>query len=143
MGCGQEGQAPQRHARQLQQVQQQQQDKEAAKTARKKKKKKDPLPGFDRAVVDHILPQCLQVPHRPSFDLADAQTRLLAGEVAALQKCVHGGMPDALAEYLTARYFPSLRCPPELAQEYLQALRDLDLEQFRKYYIQFLSKCRV
>lgn len=91
-------------------------------------------PGFYQFMYEHILRITFEVPMKPTFDLQDGQSVLVLGEIAGLQKAIASKQGDTFLSYLNQVYLPSIHCPPELAQEYIQALQQLDAKQFKKYF---------
>lgn len=91
-------------------------------------------PGFYQFMYEHILRVTFEVPMKPNFDLQDGQSVLVLGEIAGLQKAIALKQGDTFLSYLNQVYLPSINCPPELAQEYIQALQQLDAKQFKKYF---------
>ncbi|KAI1313816.1 pre-tRNA nuclear export protein [Mortierella claussenii] len=99
-------------------------------------------PGFYQFMYEHILRITFEVPMKPSFDLQDGQSVLVLGEIAGLQKTMAMKQGDAFLTYLSQVYLPSINCPQDLAQEYVQALQQLDAKQFKKYFQAFIQKSR-
>ena len=91
-------------------------------------------PGFYQFMYEHIVRVTFEVPLKPTFDLQDGQSMLVLGEIAGLQKAIVQKQGDVFLSYLSQVYLPSINCPPDLAQEYVQALQQLDAKQFKKYF---------
>ncbi|KAK3826715.1 MAG: armadillo-type protein [Linnemannia gamsii] len=99
-------------------------------------------PGFYQFMYEHILRITFEVPMKANFDLQDGQSVLVLGEIAGLQKAIALKQGDTFLSYLSQVYLPSIHCPPELTQEYIQALQQLDAKQFKKYFQAFIQKSR-
>ncbi|KAF9345126.1 pre-tRNA nuclear export protein [Mortierella sp. AD094] len=99
-------------------------------------------PGFYQFMYEHIVRITFEVPMKPNFDLQDGQSMLVLGEIAGLQKAMALKQGDVFLTYLSQVYLPSINCPGDLAQEYVQALRQLDAKQFKKYFQAFIQKSR-
>ncbi|KAG0367569.1 pre-tRNA nuclear export protein [Gamsiella multidivaricata] len=99
-------------------------------------------PGFYQFMYEHILRVTFEVPMKPNFDLQDGQSMLVLGEIAGLQKAMVMKQGDVFLTYLSQVYLPSINCPTELAQEYIQALQQLDAKNFKKYFQAFIQKSR-
>jgi exportin-T len=56
-------------------------------------------------------------------------------EIAGLQKSIFQMKGDAFSSYLQTNFFPSLGVPPAAGEEYVRALQQLDLKQFKKYFL--------
>ncbi|KAF9966278.1 pre-tRNA nuclear export protein [Mortierella alpina] len=91
-------------------------------------------PGFYQFMYEHILRITFEVPMKPTFDLQDGQSVLVVGEIAGLQKAMAVKQGAVFLNYLSQVYLPSMNCPPDLAQEYVQALQQLEAKQFKKYF---------
>ncbi|KAI7823777.1 armadillo-type protein [Gamsiella multidivaricata] len=98
-------------------------------------------PGFYQFMYEHILRVTFEVPMKPNFDLQDGQSMLVLGEIAGLQKAMVMKQGDVFLTYLSQVYLPSINCPTELAQEYIQALQQLDAKNFKKYFQVRRSDC--
>ncbi|KAL1916477.1 uncharacterized protein VTP21DRAFT_5668 [Calcarisporiella thermophila] len=101
------------------------------------------LPGFDQFVYGDLVRACFEVPAKPGFDLTDGQTVLVVGEIALLQRAIFERGGAAFADYLREGYLPSIQCPPSLADEYVQALQQLDAKNFKKYFQTFVQKSKA
>ncbi|KAF9961993.1 pre-tRNA nuclear export protein [Modicella reniformis] len=99
-------------------------------------------PGFYQFMYEHIIRITFEVPMKPTFDLQDGQSMLVLGEIAGLQKAMAQKQGDVFLSYLSQVYLPSINCPADLAQEYVQALQQLDTKQFKKYFQVFIQKSR-
>ncbi|KAF9969790.1 pre-tRNA nuclear export protein [Actinomortierella ambigua] len=104
--------------------------------------KKREAPGFYQFMYEHIVRATFEAPMKPNFDLTDGQSMMVVGEIANIQKTILAKQGQTLLHFLGQVYFPAMQCPPELAQEYCQALQQLDVKQFRKYFQGFVYKCR-
>ncbi|GJJ75579.1 exportin-T [Entomortierella parvispora] len=99
-------------------------------------------PGFYQFMYEHILRITFEVPMKSNFDLADGQSVLVLGEIAGLQKAMALKQGEAFLTFLSQVYLPSIHCPAELAQEYAQALQQLEAKQFKKYFQAFIQRSR-
>lgn len=97
-------------------------------------KSKLEAPGFYQFMYEHILRITFEVPMKSNFDLTDGQSMLVLGEISGLQKAMCLKQGEGFLNYLSQVYLPSMSCPPDLAQEYCQALQQLDAKQFKKYF---------
>ncbi|KAF9200449.1 pre-tRNA nuclear export protein [Haplosporangium sp. Z 27] len=99
-------------------------------------------PGFYQFMYEHIVRVTFEVPMKSNFDLQDGQSMMVLGEIAGLQKALVAKQGDGILTYLSQVYLPSINCPADLAQEYVQALSQLDAKQFKKYFQAFIQKSR-
>lgn len=101
---------------------------------------------FGRFVIEHLSRVCFEVPSKSSFNSNDAQSRLVKSlnlhltlkvlaEIAGLQKSIFQMKGERLSSYLQTNIFPSLAVPHAAAQEYVRALQQLDLKQFKKFFV--------
>lgn len=59
----------------------------------------------------------------------------MLAEIAGLQKSIFEMKGEILSSYLQNNLFPSLGVPPAAAEEYVRALQQLDLKQFKKFFV--------
>jgi len=90
---------------------------------------------FGQFVIQHLSRVCFEVPSKTSFNSNDAQSRLVLAEIAGLQKSIFQMKGDLFVSYLQNSFFPSLGVSPEAAGEYVRALQQLDLKQFKKFFV--------
>lgn len=104
---------------------------------------------FGQFVIGHLSRVCFEVPSKSTFNSNDAQSRLVSpinvvimsqvlAEIAGLQKSIYQMKGDTFSSFLQANFFPSLGVPPAAADEYVRALKQLDLKQFKKYFLVYL-----
>ncbi|KAF3901666.1 Exportin-T [Orbilia brochopaga] len=97
----------------------------------------EPIPGFDRFMIT-FSEICWGVPANSQFDAKDAQSKLVLGEVATLQKVIYGRTGGNFVTYLRETFFPSINFPEHAAEEYLSALQRLDIKTFKKFFQNFV-----
>lgn len=97
--------------------------------------------GFnDQFVFEQYTRVCWELPSKPGFNIRDAQTRLVVSEAAALQRAIYERKGPVYVTYLSGQYFPSIGLPDDMAQDYLNNLSQLASKDFKKYFIDFLSR---
>lgn len=96
--------------------------------------KEQPLPGFETFMIQRFSRLCWEVPAMPGFHPKDAQAKMVLGEIATLQNILHAKLGENFIQYLGTVYFPSVNLPQGLAEEYLVALRQMELKPFRSYF---------
>lgn len=95
-----------------------------------------------RDLIMHIvIPACFQAPMRPTFDLTDAQTVLVLKETSSIMKDLFVALGDEIIVALQS-YLPTIDVSASLAEEYCQALKQLDMKQFRNYTKTFFQRGR-
>ncbi|ESO82555.1 hypothetical protein LOTGIDRAFT_197880 [Lottia gigantea] len=97
--------------------------------------------GFTDFMYKSIIPACFLAPLKPTFDITDGQTALALGESALCLKTIVDKRGDEVINYLQSEYLPQLNIPPELIQEFCQALRT-DSKTFRNYHKIFFTKAK-
>ncbi|CAG8500890.1 6782_t:CDS:10 [Ambispora leptoticha] len=100
------------------------------------------LPGFDRFMYEQILRICFEVPLRDTFNLSDGQSILVLNEICLIMKAMLAQQGSDFVDYLRGTWLPSIQCPPELAEEFLQVLQQLDAKALRKYFQEFIRKLK-
>jgi len=96
--------------------------------------KEQPLPGFETFMIERFSRLCWEVPAMPGFHPKDAQAKMVLGEIAALQNILYTKLGENFIQYLGTAYFPSVNLPQGPAEEYLVALRQMELKPFRSYF---------
>ncbi|KAJ3334353.1 pre-tRNA nuclear export protein [Blyttiomyces sp. JEL0837] len=92
---------------------------------------KNTLPGFDKFIYESIVRVSFEIPMKPGFDAADAQTQNIFVELAALHKKILEVQGLEYVEYLTM-YLPSINCPEASSQQFLMGLQTLAPRAFVK-----------
>ncbi|ORY05766.1 Xpo1-domain-containing protein [Basidiobolus meristosporus CBS 931.73] len=96
------------------------------------------IPGFEQFIYEHIVRVCFEVPTKRSFDFADGQAVLVFGELSSLQKSILLKQGPDFLNFMRGVYLPSVNCPPPMIEEYCQAIQQLELKQFKKYFQNFI-----
>ncbi|CAH1763261.1 1504_t:CDS:10 [Entrophospora sp. SA101] len=87
-----------------------------------------PLPGFERFMYEHILRVCFELPMKQSFDVADGQSSVVS-EISNMIKTMYTLRGNEFLEYTR-----NIWLRQDLADEFLQALQQLDQKAFKKYF---------
>ena len=90
-------------------------------------------------MIERFSALCWVLPTTPSFDPRDAQARQVLGEIAALQKTIYSKTGEDYLIYLREVCFPGLRMGDGAAEEYVRALRTMDLKAFKQFFMVGLS----
>ncbi|KAK9766337.1 pre-tRNA nuclear export protein [Basidiobolus ranarum] len=96
------------------------------------------LAGFEQFIYEHIVRVCFEVPAKRSFDFGDGQAVLVFGELSSLQKSILLKQGPEFLNFMRGVYLPSVNCPPSMIEEYCQAIQQLELKQFKKYFQNFI-----
>nr|XP_039263647.1 LOW QUALITY PROTEIN: exportin-T-like [Styela clava] len=92
-------------------------------------------------IIQIIVPACFQAPTQPTFDFSDGQTILVLKETSSIMKDLYGILGIELIQALKL-YLPNLELSESVADEYCQALAQLDKKQFRNYTKAFFQRGR-
>ncbi|UZJ57332.1 hypothetical protein CBS101457_006652 [Exobasidium rhododendri] len=92
-----------------------------------------PLPGFENFIYKTLVNLIFEVPGKPDFDFADAQTQIALTEICNLAKAIYAKRGQEFIDFLTKVYFPSINCPAEMANDFVVGLQTQETKQFRKY----------
>ena len=93
------------------------------------------LPGFSGFMMTRFSPLCWILPATPSFNAKDAQARQVLAEAALLQRTIYSKLGPEYVEYLRVNELPGMvGMSPELIQEFLSALEQLDTKTFRQFF---------
>lgn len=97
--------------------------------------------GFDN---DFIFEQysrvCWELLGKPKFNIRDAQMRMVVGEAAVLERAIYEHKGSEYLSFLNEKYLPMIGVPPNLAQEYLERMTSLNAKDFKKYFIDFVTR---
>jgi exportin-T len=56
------------------------------------------------------------------------------GEIGGIQKTMYTKQSVEYLEFMRNVFLPSIQCPPAIAEEYCQAIQQLNLRDFKKYF---------
>ncbi|GAA5834356.1 hypothetical protein JCM11251_007967 [Rhodosporidiobolus azoricus] len=102
-----------------------------------------PVPGFEQFLYQNAVKACFEVPMKPDFDYADAQSVSVIGEIALFLKTLLQKRAQEFVEFMTTQFFPSIGCPPEKSGPFMTALQEApDGKQFKKFLIEWLRTSR-
>lgn len=91
-----------------------------------------PLVGFEHVMTDRFASLCWQVPASSNFNLKDAQSKMVLGEIAALQKALYWKLGESFVEHLGGA-LPNMGVQHGVI-EYCDALRMLDVKDFKGFF---------
>lgn len=98
---------------------------------------------FIEFIYESILPSCFMAPLNGSFDLNDAQTILVLQEISNTQKTALQKRGMELIQWLEQSYLPRNNCPPDIIQEYSQALQSMNSKTFKNYLKTFYARYKT
>ncbi|KAM3364786.1 hypothetical protein ACQJBY_014881 [Aegilops geniculata] len=103
----------------------------------------DKLPGFRVFMIEKFATGCcLYSVLEKSFDLRDANTLVVFGEIVMAQKVMYERFGEDFIVNFVAKALPEAHCPPELAEQYYQKLQGNDIKAFRSFYQSLIEKIR-
>lgn len=92
------------------------------------------LPGFGNYMISRFSPLCWALPANPSFNSKDAQAKQVLAEAGTLQRTIYSKTGPEYADYLRNNELPAMGMGPDLIEEFLSALTQLDLRGFRQFF---------
>jgi exportin-T len=95
------------------------------------------VPTFNTLLFEQITPRLFEMAMTPTFDTSDAVTNALAGEIAKVLKLIHIKTGPTFITFLAQVYFPSIQCPPDAAQQFVQHLEKSPIKQFTDVFKEF------
>ncbi|SGY86016.1 BQ5605_C009g05795 [Microbotryum silenes-dioicae] len=104
-----------------------------------------PVPGFETFLYSSAIPMCLQVPLRPNFDLLDAQSFQMMGEIASLLKGLYLKRGDEFTQFMMGEYLPTTNgwWPQGAAEEILNEITNAtDGKALKKPLCEWVRKMR-
>lgn len=103
----------------------------------------DKLPGFRAFMIERFATNCcLYSVLDKSFDLRDANSLVLFGEIVVAQKIMYERFREDFLVNFVAKGLPEVHCPPDLAEQYYQKLQGSDIKAFRSFYQSLIEKIR-
>ncbi|ORZ35947.1 armadillo-type protein [Catenaria anguillulae PL171] len=108
---------------------------------------KSPLPPhvpptwLAESLLPHIARVCFEMPLK-CCDPKDAGTLVVVNEIAALHKQVFDAQGNQWPQFLAGVYLPAVGCPPDMANEYAQAVASLETRKLAAWLKGFISANR-
>jgi len=103
----------------------------------------DKVPGFRVFMIEKFATNCcLYSVLDKSFDLRDANSLVLFGEIVLAQKIMYERFGEEFIMNFVAKGLPEVHCPPDLAEQYYQKLKGNDIKAFRSFYQSLVEKIR-
>uniref|UniRef100_A0A7N0TYM0 Exportin-T n=1 Tax=Kalanchoe fedtschenkoi TaxID=63787 RepID=A0A7N0TYM0_KALFE len=93
------------------------------------------VPGFRNFIMERFATDCcLYSVLEKSFNLHDAATDILFGEIVTAQKVMYEKFGDDFLNHLLSRAFPATQCPQNYAEQYCQKLQTTDFKALKSFY---------
>eukprot|EP00249_Psilotum_nudum_P020366 c27671_g3_i1 orf=86-3106(+) len=103
----------------------------------------DEVPGFCQFIIETFAPKCCMysVLDR-SFNLRDANTLSLFGEIVAVQKVIYEKCGDNFLIHQATKVLPGANCPPNMAEQYCLHIRHSDLKELKSFYKSLVERLK-
>ncbi|KAJ5908033.1 hypothetical protein N7495_000715 [Penicillium taxi] len=98
------------------------------------------LPGFGGYMITRFSPPCWALPQTPSFNPKDAQAKLVLAEAGGLQRIIYQKTGMEYINYLRNQELPGMGMNPDVVEEFVTALSQLDMKGFRKFFPTFIQR---
>ncbi|ONM25239.1 Exportin-T [Zea mays] len=103
----------------------------------------DKVPGFRVFMIEKFATNCcLYSVLDKSFDLRDANSLVLFGEIVLAQKIMYERFGGDFIVNFIAKGLSGVHCPPDLAEQYYQKLKGNDIKAFRSFYQSLVERIR-
>ncbi|KAH6557672.1 hypothetical protein KP509_1Z101100 [Ceratopteris richardii] len=101
------------------------------------------VPGFRKFIVESFAAKCcVYSVLEPSFNLRDANTFSLFGEIVATQKVIYDHCGNDFLLYQATHILPTVHCPPNLAEQYCFHIQRSDVKDFKSFFKSLIEKLR-
>ncbi|KAJ6844968.1 exportin-T [Iris pallida] len=103
----------------------------------------DKVPGFRTFIIEKFATNCcLYSVLDKSFELRDANTFLLFGEIVMAQKVMYEKFGDDFLVHFVSKALTAAHCPQDLAEQYYQKLQGNDIKALKSFYQSLVEKLR-
>jgi len=96
------------------------------------------IPGFEMFIYDRLIPLSFELPNRPAFNLKDAQTLQVLGEVGTFLAATRKARGSEASNFFANVFLPSQNWPAETITNFVTALETQDTKGFKKYWTDFV-----
>ncbi|KAI5083164.1 hypothetical protein GOP47_0002907 [Adiantum capillus-veneris] len=101
------------------------------------------VPGFRGFIVETFAAKCcVYSVLEPSFNLRDANTFNLFGEIVAAQKVIYDYCGNEFLIHQATQVLPAVHCPPNMAEQYCFHIQRSDMKDFKSFYKSFVEKLK-
>lgn len=102
------------------------------------------LPGFQSFIIEEFAPKCcLYSVLDKSFELRDANTLILFGEIVLAQKIMYEKFGNDFLFHFVSHNLSAINCPQDLAEEYYQKFQQVgDIKALRTFYQMLIEKLK-
>ncbi|KAI7984844.1 Exportin-T [Camellia lanceoleosa] len=101
------------------------------------------VPGFQNFVIETFATNCcLYSVLDKSFELSDANTLILFGEIVLAQKVMYDKFGNDFLVHFVYKVFPTAHCPQDLVEQYCQKLQGNDMKALKASYQTLIENLR-
>ncbi|KAK3030933.1 hypothetical protein RJ639_036671 [Escallonia herrerae] len=101
------------------------------------------VPGFQSFVIEAFATNCcLYSVLDKSFELRDANTLILFGEIVLAQKVMYEKFGNDFLIHFVSKGFPTAHCPQDMAEQYCQKLQGNDVKALKSFYQALIESLR-
>lgn len=101
------------------------------------------IEGISSFLLENLVKSSFQIPFQNGkFDIKDAQYRFIADEIANILKTLFTIKNQELVTYLREVYFPQIQLPTNVGDDLIQNLINLDIKDFKKYFVNFILQLK-
>ncbi|KAA0059396.1 exportin-T [Cucumis melo var. makuwa] len=102
------------------------------------------VPGFQSFIIEGFAKNCcLYSVLDKSFELHDANSLILLGEIVAAQKVMYEKFGQDFLFHFVSKGFLTAHCPQDLAEQYCQKLQGSDIKALKSFYQSLIESLRV
>lgn len=99
--------------------------------------------GFRGFVVETFAAKCcVYSVLEPTFDLRDANTFTLFGEIVAAQKVIYEQCGNEFLIHQATQVLPAAHCPPNVAEQYCLHIQRSDIKDLKSFYKSLVERLR-
>lgn len=103
----------------------------------------DKVPGFRSFIIEKFATECcFYSVLDKSFELRDANTLILFGEIVLAQKVMYEKFGDDFIIHFLSKGLPAAHCPQNLAEQYYQKLQENDIKTLKSFYQSLIENLR-
>ncbi|KAF9615080.1 hypothetical protein IFM89_021651 [Coptis chinensis] len=101
------------------------------------------VPGFQKFIVETFATNCcFYSVIDKSFDLRDANTLILFGEIVVAQKVMYEKFGNVFLVHFVSKGLKNAQCPQDLVEEYYQKLQGSDIKALKSFYQSLIERLR-
>ncbi|XP_033110914.1 exportin-T-like [Anneissia japonica] len=99
------------------------------------------MPFFHNFLYEYVIPSVFRAPLHPSFNFNDAQSILALNEATLLLVSLKETEEQTLLSFLETKFLPA-HLPSQKVLEFMNALKTMELKQFKIFFKNFFQQLR-